>query len=58
MEALEIARPFNILNMINFFREIIRGSMMKDGIEVSYRNDRMIVVVCRSYLLPNAHDGT
>lgn len=44
MEEMETARPFNILDVINLFREIIRGrSVMKDDIEADCENNKITI---------------
>lgn len=43
MEYMKEARPFNILHVIKFLREIVRGPVMKNVMEAYCRNDRMVV---------------
>lgn len=33
IEELKVARPFNIIDLIKFFREIVRGPVMKNSME-------------------------
>lgn len=44
MKEMETVRPFNILDVINLFREIIRDrSVMKDDIEADCGNEKITV---------------